>query len=92
MLFCIMAVVTDENCTAYSTEYQSSMFGISDHSDKYYYQDIYQVTDHVKVGFDDIFTEPVALKKGDIGHALSSPIRKYSLCFLYMHKLQYITF
>ena len=37
-----------------------------------------------QVGFDDIFSEPRAVKSGDIGHVLAKPVRKvFSLVFQY---------
>ncbi|ELT98625.1 hypothetical protein CAPTEDRAFT_220601 [Capitella teleta] len=60
------------------------------HGDRYMQEDIYKVTDHVKVGFDDIFAEPSATKAGDVGQVLSPSVRKvFSLVFGYTQSAIY---
>ena len=38
----------------------------------------------LQIGFDDTFTEPRAIRSGDIGHILAKPVRKiFSFVFQY---------
>ncbi|KAI0213716.1 hypothetical protein LSAT2_001205 [Lamellibrachia satsuma] len=60
------------------------------HSDRSGLEDVYKVTEHVKVGFDDIFAEPRAVRTGDIGHILAKPVRKvFNLVFQYSQAAVY---
>ena len=59
-----------------STFERNTNWRSSFHGDIYTQEDIYKVTDHVKIGFDDIFGEPFALRTGDIGSALAPHVRK----------------
>ncbi|KAK2180102.1 hypothetical protein NP493_459g01024 [Ridgeia piscesae] len=88
-MFAASVAPTSELASTYSAS-EIFPFRTGYHGDRGAHENVYRVTEHVKVGFDDIFSEPRAVKSGDIGHVLAKPVRKvFSLVFQYSQAAVY---